>query len=258
MSEIGSAVNLGAAGSKDGGTRISYKAPRIEIVEYSGPAAPLRPIDTSSALDLMRFSLEHFIVATATSATIPTLTLSLAGDGSSGLGSAEYVYSGIAVGNVREGRVASMTVDRTTFTSRYRTANEPRTVEGDVARIAASDFDANVMLAALASTKTAAGGYQRVYRQVSAGPYKFSVDKDLQLQIDTLAIEELAFDPAKYPIADLIGLLPVMQRPQAQLSRHLRHVRRHCDILRRHAHRQGRGARIVGDDSDRRLQAGRT
>jgi hypothetical protein len=216
--EIGGVVNLGAAGSQDGGMRISYKAPRIELVDYSGPAAPLRPIDTSSAIDLMRFSLEHFIAATATSATIPTLTFSLAGDGSSGLGSAEYAYSGIAVGNVRDGRVASMTVDRTTFTSRYRTANEPRTVEGEITTIVASDFDANVMLAALASTKTAAGGYQRVYRQISAGPYKISVDKEFQVQIDTLAIEDLAFDPAKYPIADLIALLPVMQRPQAQIS----------------------------------------
>jgi hypothetical protein len=219
--DVSSVIYLGTAGGKNGpAMRISYKAPRAELVDYSGPAAPLRPIDTSSAVDLMRFALEHFIAAAATSAAIPTLTVSLtAGDGSPGFDSAEYVYSGIAVGNMRDGRIASASVDRTTFTMRYRIAKEPRTVEGEIAKITASDFDAKVMLAALASTKAAGDdSYQRIYRQMSAGPYKFSVENGLRLQIDAIAVEDIAVNPSKYPVAELIALLPVMQQPQAQAS----------------------------------------
>jgi hypothetical protein len=214
--EVGGIVNLGATGA---GMRISYKAPRIELADYSGPAAPLRSIDTSSAIDLMRFTLEHLIATAAASVTIPTLTVSVTGDGSVAPDSAEYVYSGIAVGNMRGGKVASTSVDRTAFTMRYRIANETRAVEGEIAKITASDFDAKVILAALAGSKAAGdAGYQSVYRQVSAGPYKLSIDNGLRLQIDALAVEEVALNPAKYPIEDLIALLPVMQRPQDQLS----------------------------------------
>src|SRR6185436_18188588 len=38
----------------------SYRAPRVEVVSYAGPAAPLRRLDAAAPMEIYRFALEHF------------------------------------------------------------------------------------------------------------------------------------------------------------------------------------------------------
>src|SRR5262249_17762220 len=102
--EISSSMNLQPA------MDIVYRAPRIVLTDYRGPIAPLRPVDTSSALDVARLVLEHIVASAATSVSIPTLTatLSPATPGAQPLGPVTYTYTDFALHDIRNGRVADM------------------------------------------------------------------------------------------------------------------------------------------------------
>src|SRR6267154_11089 len=71
--------------------KFTYKAPRIEIVNYAGPAGPLRQLDPSAPADIHRFVFEHFAAVTAASVTAPTLTGSMSG--AIVHGTADYSYA---------------------------------------------------------------------------------------------------------------------------------------------------------------------
>ena len=58
--------------------RFVYKAPRIEVANYCGPAGPLRRLDPALPSDVHRFVFEHFAAVTATAITVPTVTGSIA------------------------------------------------------------------------------------------------------------------------------------------------------------------------------------
>src|SRR5437879_1686411 len=68
------------------GWRATYRAPRISVVGYSGPAGPMRQVDPASPTDIYRFVLEHFAAVTAASVTAPTLAtaVSLGGGAKAG------------------------------------------------------------------------------------------------------------------------------------------------------------------------------
>jgi hypothetical protein len=69
--EIDGTIAVGA------GLHVTYRIPRLEFANYSGPTVLLYPIDASSPIEAIRAALQQFIAVTASSLTIPTVTVSL-------------------------------------------------------------------------------------------------------------------------------------------------------------------------------------
>ena len=93
-----------------------YQAPRNEIVDYTGPGGPLRPLDGTAAADIYRFALEHFAAVSAKSVTAPTVALKLSASQAQA-GAGDYTYSGVALREIKDGEIAAATVDRVSFTA---------------------------------------------------------------------------------------------------------------------------------------------
>jgi len=110
--EVGGTMSVQSAPS-----HVSYKAPRITIKNYSGPAGPQRPLDPSSAADVYRFALEHLAAVTAASVTAPSVVGTMNIPDASGLRALDYTYSNLALSDIKNGRIAAMTIERATFTA---------------------------------------------------------------------------------------------------------------------------------------------
>ena len=107
------------------GLRFSYQAPRIEIADYAGPAGPLRPARYRRAADIYRFALEHFAAVTAKSVVAPTVAVEDSGRRiAGGAGAGDYTYSGVALRDIKDGKIAASTVDRVTFTAAMTAAGK--------------------------------------------------------------------------------------------------------------------------------------
>src|SRR5258708_25958406 len=116
--EIDGTIAVGA------GLHVTYRIPRLKFANYSGPTVLLYPIDAASPIEAIRAALQQFIAVTASSLTIPTVTVSLTAK-ESPLSAVEYGYSGIVLGNIGEGRGRSTTVDRVVAAVNAADPNRP-------------------------------------------------------------------------------------------------------------------------------------
>ncbi len=134
-------IEVAGAIGQQTGLRFSYQAPRVEVIDYFGPAGPQRQLQGSAAADIYRFALEHFAAVTAKSAVAPTVAVKLSAIGSAA-GAGDYTYTGVALRDIKDGKIAASTVDRVTFTAAMTTAGKTENFTGEVANLAAYDFDA--------------------------------------------------------------------------------------------------------------------
>jgi hypothetical protein len=211
-------VEAGGTLAMQGGLKVTYKAPAIEIMGYSGPSAPLRAFNPSSPLDLWRFALEHFAAVTATSITVPSVTASLTSAGPKGFGPATYTYSGIAARDIQQGRVAAITVDRFSFTTKVAGPAGADQVSGELEKLAVSDFDSAATLAMLDPASLKDDTYHRAYRQVSAGPYTATIGSRGKVRIDSLAIDDLGIRPSRLQISEIMAMVDAMPAAGAAAS----------------------------------------
>ncbi|HEY5130686.1 MAG TPA: hypothetical protein VIJ35_25950 [Bradyrhizobium sp.] len=137
--------------------RVTYRAPRIAVKDYSGPTGIQRLPASSSFIDLYRFGFEQLAIMRATSVVAPSLTgkmkFSAAMRGGSGDG--DFTYSGLAVEGLEDGRVAAMKADDFRFTF-VQPAGKTKTITGNLANFVAYDTDFNAM-AAIYDTQKANG-----------------------------------------------------------------------------------------------------
>jgi hypothetical protein len=204
--EIDGTIAVGA------GLHIIYKIPRLEFVDYSGPTVPLYPVDAGSPLEAIRAALQQFVAITATSLTIPTLTVSLAAK-ESPLAAVEYGYSGIVLRNIGEGRVASTVVDRMVAAVNTAGLNGAGGFTAEIVRMETLGFDVGPILAVLSGS--ADNQYRRIYQKVSTGPYTVSFEDHqtpIRMQIDGFSAEDVALKPSKFPLVEMISLFASLPR----------------------------------------------
>jgi hypothetical protein len=193
--------------------RISYQAPRIEVTEYSGPAGPLRPLDSAAAVDIYRFALEHFAAVSAKSVVIPTVTATMAPAGTSAVaGTGDYSYSGVALRDIKDGKIAASTVDRVTFTAAMTAAGKTEKLTGEVANLAAYDFDAAATRMMLDPAHAKDDKYYRAYRQMTAGPYTASFEKGLRMRVEKVTVD-VGLRPSKLQFPDLMAIVEAAPPP---------------------------------------------
>ena len=194
------------------GLHVTYRIPRLEFADYSGPTVVLYPIDAASPIEAIRAALQQYIAITASSLTIPTATVSLAAK-ESPLSAVEYGYSGIVLRNIGEGRIGSTTVDRVVAAVNAAGPSGPSGFTAELGGMQMLDFDVGPILAMLSGS--ADGHYRRVYQKITAGPYAVTFDDHrapVRVLIDGVAAEDVALKPSKLPLADMISLFSSLPR----------------------------------------------
>jgi hypothetical protein len=196
------------------GLRTSYQAPRIEISDYSGPARPTRHLDSSNASDVYRFGLEHFATVTATSVSVPALTMKFGPNGAAASpGTGDYIYSGVSLRDIKDGKIASSTVDRATFTVAINAAGKTESLTGEIANLAAYDFDSSATLAMLDPARANDENYYRAYRQLTFGAYSASFQKGLKMRIDGATVDDIGLRPSKLQLPQVLAIIDAAPPP---------------------------------------------
>jgi hypothetical protein len=188
-----------------------YKVPRVAIKDYSGPAGPQRLPVSSSATDVSRFVLEHFAAVTAASVTVPSLAATYSVPGAVGAPQVvDYTYSNLALLNIKDGRIAEMTVGRETFTINLPQNGKIEEVGGEIASMASYDFDSGAVLAALDPARANDGNYYRAYRQATMGAYTVRLQNGTRVRIDGMTVDDIGLRPSKLQFPQLMAIVESM------------------------------------------------
>ncbi|TFW52017.1 hypothetical protein CT676_42905 [Bradyrhizobium sp. MOS001] len=187
--------------------KVSYKIPQLTMRDYAGPVhAAAGPAD-NSPIEMYRYALSQYTGVTASSLTAPTLTMSF-DSGNAAAGSGEFTYTGLAIQNLKHGKIDAMKADRAVISVEVKQPGKPDKLTGELSNIIVNDFDATAILAALDPQTSGDDNYRRVYRQVSAGPYTLKSEQAMRVDIDGFAIEDIAVQPSKFRLADVLAALP--------------------------------------------------
>ncbi|MFK4656773.1 hypothetical protein ABIF97_006707 [Bradyrhizobium japonicum] len=187
--------------------KVSYKIPQLTMRDYAGPVhAAAAPAD-NSMIEMYRYALSQYTGVTASSLTAPTLTMSF-DSGNAAAGSGEFTYTGLAIQNLKQGKIDAMKADRAVISVEVKQPGKPDKLTGELSNIIVNDFDATAILAALDPQTSGDDNYRRVYRQVSAGPYTLKSAQAIRVDIDGFAIEDIAVQPSKFRLADVLAALP--------------------------------------------------
>ena len=198
------------------GPGIVYKAPSIVIETFTGPAAFPQKVNTASMIDVMRASLEYMAASTATAITIPKASVSVtpqqSDQAAAAIGPAEYTYSDIALSNIRDRRIATISVERTTVTS-DAAVPELGSFAGAMARMSLSDFDIGTAIAILDPSKAKDDSYLTMYRQASMGPFELRFARGGSFVVDGFTLDEIGIRPSKLSIINFLALADTTPKP---------------------------------------------
>ncbi|MBR1253296.1 hypothetical protein JQ634_06235 [Bradyrhizobium sp. AUGA SZCCT0240] len=201
-------LDIGAAIGPQPPSNLSYKLPRITVKEYSGPASLQRPPASSALADIYRSVLEQFAGVAATSITAPSLTGTI-NSGVATPGGGEVAYTGLAMQDIKDGKVASAKIDGAVFTVNAQGAGgKPDKLTGNLANIAGYDIDSRAVAAMFDPQKASDDQYYRAYRQITTGPYVVSSGQGLNMRIDGITIDDLGLRPSRMQVPDLLAMIP--------------------------------------------------
>lgn len=188
------------------GGHISYKVPKIELKDYSGPAGlPARPA-SSSIIDAYRPVLEQFASVSASSITAPSIVGTMTNFGA--VTSAEFTYTGIALREIKSGKIASARIDRNAFTASTQQAGKSDKLTGEILNFASRDIDTAAVAAILDPQKANEDKYQRFYGQTTAGPYTISSAQGMRMRIEEMSLDEVGGRPSRLQIPSLLTAMP--------------------------------------------------
>ncbi|WP_375783404.1 hypothetical protein ACE10Z_26560 [Bradyrhizobium sp. Pha-3] len=206
-------VEIGVTGPTPTIASLTYKAPRITVKDYSGPAGLPQLPASSSIFELYRFVFTQLASINASSVTAPTLTGTMtfsaaahAGDGAGG----EFAYSGLAVENMKNGKIGTNKIDKVAFTINSQAAGKALKTTGDLANMVATDIDVGAMAAIFDPAKANDDREYRVQGHVSAGPYVVTTTTTphLNMRIDGMTIDDVRINPSKMQLPALLAMVP--------------------------------------------------
>ncbi|BBC00643.1 hypothetical protein ABIF38_006988 [Bradyrhizobium japonicum] len=209
-------VEIGVAGPTPTITSLTYKAPRITVKDYSGPTSLPQLPAASSILELYRSAFGLLASINASSVAAPSLTGTMtfsaaakAGDGAGG----EFAYSGIAIENIKDGKIASSKTDKVVFTINQQTAGKPIKMTGELANIAATDIDVGAMAAIFDPGKASDDREYRVQGHVSAGPYVITAAPGVNMRIEGVTVDDTRINPSRMQLPALLAMIPPQGSP---------------------------------------------
>ena len=198
------------------GPAISYKAPSIVIEAFNGPPAFPQKVNTASMIDVVRASLEYFAASTANAITIPklvaTVTPRAGGEPSLAIGTAEYTYTDLALREIRDGHIGTISTARTTFTS-DPAAPELGSFAGAMAQFSLVDFNLGALLAMFDPSNAKTDAYLPIYKQASGGPFELRFSQGPSIQVESFAIDDIAVRPLKLSIFSFLAMADSAPKP---------------------------------------------
>jgi hypothetical protein len=207
------------------GGSATYRAPRIELIEYSGPAVPVAVSPGTSAADQLRASLEQLAAVNIASASIPAMSASVQPatvDNDPLLaGPMTISYSGVALRELRDRRIAGISVDHSDIQFPGTAIKGPGGLEKtaiSVAKLILADIDFGSILAALHPEAVKDDRYYRAYGHVTAGPLKFALENGKTITLDSFTVDEMGFTPSKLRLNELMMLAEAIQAAPISLS----------------------------------------
>ncbi|MBR0713800.1 hypothetical protein [Bradyrhizobium liaoningense] len=195
----------GAAGATN--LKAAYKAPQIILHDFSGPMRTQGAPASDSLIDVYRFVLEQFMGVTASSVVAPTIIIAV-NPGSSGPGSGDITYSGLAIEKINRGKFDAAKMDRAAFSFNVQQPGRPDKLTGELTNVIVNEFDATAVAAVLDPQKANDDSFHRVYRQVSTGTYVVTSAQGVRAQIDGFSIDDIALQPSRFRLAEILALLP--------------------------------------------------
>ncbi len=186
--------------------KVAYKIPQLVVRDYAGPVDAGQVPADGSLVDMYRYVLGQYASVAASSLTAPTLTMSF--DSGASAGSGEVTYSGLAIQNLKHGKVDAMKADRAVISVDVKQPGKPDKLTGEMSNIIVNDFDATAILALLDPQTASDDSYRRIYRQVSAGPYALKSTQGMRVDIDGVVMDDIAVQPSKFRLADMFAALP--------------------------------------------------
>lgn len=196
--EIGGSI----AGPTDG--NVTYKIPRLVLKDYSGPMRVQYPPASASIIDAYRSVLQQFAAVSATSIEAPRVT------GTINFGapmSGEFTYSGMALRDIKAGKIATMQVERANFAVNTQQAGKPDKMTGEILNLASRDFDAAAIASILDPQKANDGQYYRLYGKTTAGPYTVTSALGLRMRVEEMTLDEVGVRPSRLQFPALLSAL---------------------------------------------------
>ncbi|MGY4507419.1 hypothetical protein [Bradyrhizobium sp. USDA 3650] len=190
-----------------GKLKVSYKVPQLTMRDYVGPIHAQNAPASGSLIDMYRFVLDQYANVTASSVIAPTLAVAFDAGKSAG-GSGEVVYSGLAIQKLGQGKIAAIKAERASFTINVPQPGKADKLTGEVSDIIINDFDSIAIAAALDPQKADDDSYHRIYGQMSSGTYVVTSTLGIRMQVDGIAITDIAVQPSKFRPAEILALLP--------------------------------------------------
>jgi hypothetical protein len=209
-------VAVGGTKADPAGWRINYKAPRITVKDYSGPAGVQQPPASSSGIDLYRFALAQFAGISASSVSMPSL------NGSFGLSAAasvtsDSIYSDVVLEGIKDGKIATTKLASVAVASNAQQAGNASKFAGTIENLVSSDIDTTALAAVLDPQNASDDRYHRVYRQISSGAYTLAFTlppgQATQMRIDGIKIDDVGLRPSRLQISAILGLMPATGTP---------------------------------------------
>ncbi|MGY3575046.1 hypothetical protein [Bradyrhizobium sp. USDA 4504] len=209
-------VEIGMSGPTPTIASLTYKAPRITVKDYSGPASLPQLPASSSIFELYRSAFGLLASINASSVAAPSLTGTMtfsaaakAGDGAGG----EFAYSGIAIENMKDGKIASSKTDKVVFTINQQAAGKPIKMTGELANIAATDIDVGAMAAIFDPGKANDDREYRIQGHVSAGPYVITAGPGVNMRIEGVTVDDTRINPSRMQLPALLAMIPPQGSP---------------------------------------------
>jgi hypothetical protein len=203
-------VEIGAGATAQATWQLTYKVPLITMKGYSGPVSLHRPPASASTIDLYRSALEQFSTVSASSVSVPTIFGTI--NSSPGV-LGDFTYSGVALPEIRDGKIATLQVERVAFTVNTQQAGKADKMTGEIANLTLRDFDAAASASVLDPQKANDDRYYRVYGQTTTGAYTVTSSQGVRMRIDGIAIDEFSVRPSRIQLPALLAMLPPAGAP---------------------------------------------
>jgi hypothetical protein len=186
---------------------LTYKIPHFSVKDYSGSASMQRPPASSPFVDIYRFAFAQFAGITASSITAPNIAATI-NQGAATPSGGDIAYTGYAMQDIKDGKIASMKVDALNFTINMPAAGKPDRLTGSLANLAGYDIDTGAMAAIFDPQKINDDQYRRAYRQMTAGPYVVTSALGMNMRVDEMTVDEVGLRPSRLQVPALLASLP--------------------------------------------------
>ncbi|ANW02484.1 hypothetical protein [Bradyrhizobium icense] len=210
-------VSVAIAGPTGG--HVTYKVPQISVKDYSGPGSlPVRPA-SASIVEAYRAALEQFAAVSASSVVVPSIVGTI---NFGAITSGNFTYSGTALRDIKNGKIASMQIERLAFTANTQQAGKADKLTGEIANFVSHDFDAAAAAAILDPQKANDDKYYRFYGQATAGAYIITSAQGVRMRIDGMTIDDVSLRPSRLQLPTLLALMqPAGGTPTAAQTREM-------------------------------------